>query len=53
MEPLESNPTENIGKPYKRGMLPYGGATQRGKVAIVVTKDEFEEKMRRLKAIKW
>lgn len=47
------DPRENIGKPYKRGMLPYGGATQAGIVALVVTKEEFEDKMNRLKAIKW
>ncbi|WP_181391387.1 hypothetical protein ACKUB1_11915 [Methanospirillum stamsii] len=49
----EVDPKENIGKPYKRGMLPYGGATQRGMVAIVVTKEEFDDKMNRLKSIQW
>jgi len=29
-------------------MLPYGEATQGGKVSFVVTKEEFEDKMRRL-----
>jgi hypothetical protein len=43
-----SDPRENIGKPYKRGMLPYGGVTQGGLVVQVVTREEFEEKMRRL-----
>ena len=48
MDP-EVDPRENIGKPYKRGMLPYGGATgPGGLVALVVTKEEFEDKMRRL-----
>ena len=44
----ESDPRENIGKPYKRGMLPYGGGTRAGVVVFVVTKEEFEDKMRRL-----
>ncbi len=49
----EIDPKDNIGKPYKRGMLPYGGATQKGKVAFVVTKEEFDDKMKRLKSIQW
>lgn len=49
-----TDPRENIGKPYERGMLPYGGATgPGGLVAFVVTKEEFEDKLRRLKSIKW
>jgi len=43
-----SDPLENLGKPYKRGMLPYGGATQGGRVVYIVTREEFEDKMRRL-----
>ena len=44
------DPRDNIGKPYKRGMLPYGGATGRGgRISFVVTKEEYLEKMERLK----
>ena len=50
MEP-EMDPRENIGKPYKRGMLPYGGGTVGGRVAFVVTKEEFEADMERLKPL--
>jgi hypothetical protein len=53
---MEGNldPRENIGKPYERGMLPYGGGVGRGGlISFVVTKEEFDEKMRRLKSIKW
>lgn len=43
------DPRENIGKPYKRGMLPYGGSVGKGGLVVhVVTREEFEEKMRRL-----
>lgn len=48
------DPRENIGKPYKRGMLPYGGGVGRGGlISFVVTKEEFDEKMRRLRSITW
>jgi hypothetical protein len=47
----ESDPKNNIGKPHKRGMLPYGGAAQRGKVAFVVTIEEFDKKKKILKSI--
>ena len=50
----ELDPRENIGKPYQRGMLPYGGGVGRGGlISFVVTKEEFDEKMRRLKSIQW
>ncbi|WP_181391151.1 hypothetical protein ACKUB1_13155 [Methanospirillum stamsii] len=45
----EGDPQENIGKPYERGMLPYGGGVGKGGlIAFVVTKKEFDDKMRRL-----
>lgn len=51
MEP-ETDPRENIGKPYMRGMLPYGGATgPGGLISFVVTKEEFEADMKRLKPL--
>ena len=45
----EGDPRENVGKPYQRGMLPYGGGVGKGGlIAFVVTKEEFDDKMRRL-----
>jgi len=40
-----------IGKPYKRGMLPYGGGVARGRIAFAVSEEEYTETMKRLKAI--
>lgn len=45
------NPDEVIGKPYKRGMLPYGGAVTRGRISSAISEEEFLETMKRLKAI--
>jgi len=46
------NPEDVIGKPYKRGMLPYGGGVERGRIASAVGEDEYTEEMKRLKAIR-
>lgn len=45
------NPEEVIGKPYKRGMLPYGGSVTRGKISFAIGEEEYRETMKRLKAI--
>jgi len=45
------NPIDVIGKPYKRGMLPYGGGVARGRIAFAVSEEEYTETMKRLKAI--
>jgi hypothetical protein len=45
------NPEEVIGKPYKRGMLPYGGSVTRGKISFAICEEEYRETMKRLKAI--
>jgi hypothetical protein len=51
MDP-EVDPMESIGKPYRRGMLPYGGAVGKGGlISFVVTKEEFEADMKRLKSL--
>jgi hypothetical protein len=51
MEP-EQDPRENIGKPYRRGMLPYGGGVGKGGlISFVVTKKEHEELMQRIHSI--
>ena len=47
----EFNPIEVIGEPYKRGMLPYGGSVTRGRISSAISKEEYTETMKRLKAI--
>lgn len=47
----EFNPIEVIGKPYKRGMLPYGGSVTRGRISSAISKEEYTETMKRLKTI--
>ena len=47
----EFNPTKVIGKPYKRGMLPYGGSVTRGRISSAISKEEYTETKKRLKAI--
>lgn len=44
-------PEEVIGKPYKRGMLPYGGAVTKGKISFVVSEEEYRETMKRLEDV--
>ena len=46
------DPKENIGKLYERGMLPYGGGVgANGKISFVVSRDEYLDKMKRLKSL--
>ena len=46
----EQDPRENIGKPYQRGMLPYGGGVgANGEISFVVSREEYLDKMERLK----
>jgi len=45
------NPDKVIGKPYKRGMHPYGGTVTRGKISFAIGEEKYREKMKRLKAI--
>jgi len=48
----EQDPSENIGKPYKRGMLPYGGGVgANGEISFVVSREEYLDKMERLKSL--
>ena len=43
-------PEDVIGKPYQRGMMPYGGGVARGRIAFAVSEEEHCETMKRLKA---
>ena len=46
MNPERKYPQENIGKPYRRGMLPYGGSvSSRGIITQVVSEDEYQRDM--------
>jgi hypothetical protein len=46
------NPQENIGKIYRRGMLPYGGAvSSRGIITMVVSEEDYRRDMDRLKSV--
>ncbi len=45
------NPEDVIGKPYKRGLLPYGGSVTRGRISYAVSEEEHLEDMRRLRSI--
>jgi len=48
-----SNPEENIGKPYRRGMLPFGGAVNsRGIITQVVSEADYRHDMEILKSLK-
>ena len=48
----EQDPRENIGKSYERGMLPYGGGVgANGKISFVVSREEYLDKMERLKSL--
>lgn len=47
-----ADPKENIGKPYRRGMLPFGGAVNsRGIITMVVSEEDYHRDMDRLKSI--
>jgi hypothetical protein len=45
------NPEEVVGKPYQRGMLPYGGGVVCGKIAFAVSEEEHIADKKRLKAL--
>jgi len=46
------NPEENIGKQYRRGMLPFGGAVNsRGIITQVVSEAEYRRDMEILKSL--
>jgi hypothetical protein len=45
------NPEDVIGKPYRRGMLPYGGGVTRGKISCAVSEEQHLEDMRRLRSV--
>jgi len=45
------NPKDVIGKPYKRGLLPYGGGVTRGKISFAVSEEEHLEKMSQLRLL--
>jgi len=45
------NPEDVIGKPYKRGLLPYGGGVTRGKISFSVSEEEHLEKLIRLRLL--
>ncbi len=45
------NPEDVIGKPYKRGMLPYGGSVTKGRISYAVSEEEYLDGMRRLRSI--
>lgn len=45
------NPEDVIGKPYKRGLLPYGGSVTRGRISYAVSEEEYLDGMRRLRSI--
>jgi len=46
------DPKAIIGKPYERGMLPYGGAVDsKGRIAIAITEEQNREDMERLKSL--
>lgn len=44
-------PEDVIGKPYERGLLPYGGGVsgKTGKIVFAVSEEEHSEAMKRLK----
>ena len=45
------NPEDVIGKPYARGLLPYGGGVTRGKISFAVSEEEHLDGLKRLKSI--
>lgn len=45
------NPEDVIGKPYRRGMLPYGGGVTRGRISFAVSEEQWLEDMRRLRSV--
>ncbi|MCP1663233.1 MAG: hypothetical protein D5R99_04855 [Methanocalculus sp. MSAO_Arc1] len=51
MKEKKFNPEDVIGKPYRRGMLPYGGSVTRGRISYAVSEEEYLEDMRRLRSV--
>ena len=52
MAQFEFNPASVVGRHYKEGMLPYGGrANCKGIITYAVSREQFDEKMRRLDSI--
>ncbi|MDO8840903.1 MAG: hypothetical protein Q7J09_10750 [Methanocalculus sp.] len=45
------NPEDVIGKPYKRGLLPYGGGVTRGRISFAISEEEHLEDMKRLRTV--
>jgi hypothetical protein len=45
------NPEDVIGKPYARGLLPYGGGVTKGKISFAVSEEEHLDGLKRLKSI--
>jgi hypothetical protein len=46
-------PEDVIGKPYQRGLLPYGGGVsgKTGKIVFAVSKEEHDTDVKRLKSL--
>lgn len=52
MAQLEFNPASVIGQHYEKGMLPYGGRVNcKGMITYAVSREQFDDKMRRLGSI--
>ena len=50
MQNTEYNPANLIGKKYRRGLLPYGGAVNsRGIIVEAISKEEFNKQMLKLR----
>ncbi len=48
----EFDPASAIGQHYEKGMLPYGGRVNcKGMITYAVSREQFDEKMRRLDSI--
>jgi len=47
------NPEDMIGKPYERGLLPYGGGVsmRTGRITFAVSEEEHRNDMKKLKAL--
>ena len=47
------NPAEVIGKPYQRGLLPYGGGiSSDGKVVFAKSREDAERHLQKYRALK-
>jgi len=53
MEISEFRPEQVIGKPYARGMLPYGGGVgPDGRIRFAVSREESERRLKRYRELK-